>query len=70
MVCSLSTRYKWDLFKAVKKIEKKLVGERGVKEWGEGERKKEMSAFYFQYGLDRNDLGKGDKTGLLTDASC
>lgn len=69
MVCSLSTQYKWDLLKAVKKIEKKLVGERRVKEWGEGERKKEMSAFYFQYSLYRNDLGKGAKTELPADAS-
>jgi len=30
---------------AVEKPKKKLAGERGVKEWGEGERKKEMSAF-------------------------
>lgn len=62
VVCRLSTQCKLDLLEAVDKTEKKLVWERGMKEWGESERKKKLSAFYFQYGLDRNNLGKGAKT--------
>lgn len=35
----------------MEKIEKKLVGERGIKEWREGERKKETSASVVWIGM-------------------
>lgn len=46
----------------MKNAEKKLVGKRGVKDWAEGERKKDVKGrkeerqIYFQFRLDRTNL--------------